>query len=127
MNILKRTYAKLVDRLTIEEAPAELNGLIGFNNNAALCLENGYKPVNYTAQSGNVAVYSETENTINQEWVTIDFDVYQVRVAEFIRNQYTLDNELAIHRKRLSHPDEFKVYYDFCEECKKTAKLEQIN
>jgi len=127
MNILKITFAKLVDKLTILEAPSELNGVIGFNNNASLCLESGFKPVNYSTQAGNTAIYSETDNDINQEWVTIDQEVYSNRTTELIRAQFSIDQELSIHRKRLSHPVEFQSYYDFCEECKKAAKLEQIN
>lgn len=43
-------------------------------------------------------------------------------VAE-IRKRYTLDQELAIKRQEHTKPDEYKAYFDYCEECKTFVKM----
>lgn len=50
---------------------------------------------------------------------------YEQLVSDLIRERYTLDQELAINRQRDTKPEEFKEYFDFCEQCKIKAH-EQI-
>ena len=47
---------------------------------------------------------------------------YEERVVELIRQQYSIDDELAILRQRDSKPEEFTEYYTYVEECKNQAK-----
>lgn len=47
---------------------------------------------------------------------------YEVKVNDLIRQRYTLSEELALLRQQASKADEYKAYYDYCEECKATAK-----
>ena len=47
---------------------------------------------------------------------------YEEKVVALIREKYSLDEELAIQRQRDTKPDEFKTYFDYCEECKERAK-----
>ena len=47
---------------------------------------------------------------------------YPELVVTFIRERYTLDDEIALHRQRDEKPEEYKAYYDFCEDCKARAK-----
>ena len=49
---------------------------------------------------------------------------YEQRVVELIREKYTLDAELAIQRQRDEKVEDFQVYYEYCEECKRRAKEE---
>ena len=43
-------------------------------------------------------------------------------VEEFIRQKYTLNQELAIQRQKEAKPEEYTEYYNYCEECKAEAK-----
>ena len=119
-------FVKLIDKIEIEEAPEVFNGIAGFNYNRELCLEYGYKELKQTAQTGNTAVYEETETEVVQSWITIDLDKYGKRVSKLIHERYSIDDELAIQRQREKNPESFSEYFVFCEECKKQAKLEQI-
>lgn len=47
---------------------------------------------------------------------------YEELVVQFIREKYTLDDELAIHRQKETKPDEWEEYFAYCEECKAKAK-----
>lgn len=125
---LTKIYARLIDRLTIEEAPEEFNGIIGFKYDSKRCIESGYFPVKFTAKSGNTATYQLLNEEITQIWVDIDSDLYSLRVVELIRTRYSENEELAILRKTLSGIDNksFDEYNLFCEVCKKQAKLEQL-
>ena len=49
---------------------------------------------------------------------------YDEMVVSLIREKYSLDEELAIQRQRDTKPDEFKAYFEYCEECKEKAKEE---
>jgi hypothetical protein len=130
MNILQQTYAKLVDVLTIEEAPSNKDGVVGFNHNADLCKAAGYKHVNFVADvDGTWKTYAEIDTAIQEANFTYNNDTYKARVIELIRAQYSADDEQAILRKKLAGIDEatFVAFNAYCEACKKTAKLEQIN
>lgn len=47
---------------------------------------------------------------------------YEVLVERFIRESYTISEELAVQRQRDSKPEEFKAYNDYCEACKSKAR-----
>lgn len=49
---------------------------------------------------------------------------YENRVNAFIREKYTLSQELGILRQQADKPDEYAEYYAYCEQCKATAKAE---
>lgn len=49
---------------------------------------------------------------------------YGNQVNDLIRRRYSLSEELAILRQKDEKPDEYRVYFAFCEECKANAKLE---
>ena len=49
---------------------------------------------------------------------------YEERVEQLIREKYSVNQEFAIQRQRETKPEEFKVYFAYCEECKATAKEE---
>lgn len=47
---------------------------------------------------------------------------YSEKVVSLIRQRYSLDDELAIHRQREVKPNEWQVYFDYCEWCKNESK-----
>ena len=47
---------------------------------------------------------------------------YEEIVSTLIREKYSIDDELALHRQRDVKTDEFEQYYAFCEACKTKAK-----
>ena len=47
---------------------------------------------------------------------------YGELVNLFIRERYSLSEELAIIRQKDEKPEEYQVYYNYCEECKLRAK-----
>lgn len=49
---------------------------------------------------------------------------YGNQVNDLIRRRYSLSEELAILRQKDEKPDEYRIYFAFCEECKANAKLE---
>lgn len=49
---------------------------------------------------------------------------YETLVNRYIRERYSVSDELAILRQREDKPDEFTAYYDYAESCKAKAKLE---
>jgi hypothetical protein len=56
-----------------------------------------------------------------QEHRFSEMDYSQI-VVVLIREQYSVDDELAILRQRDSKPEEFEAYNSFAEECKARAK-----
>jgi hypothetical protein len=61
-----------------------------------------------------------TEEDIRQEKLPL----YPPLVEKYIRQRYTLSDELAIQRQRDEKAEEFKEYYNYCEWCKIKAKEE---
>lgn len=53
------------------------------------------------------------------KYPSYDYDMY---VESLIRQRYTLSQELAIQRQRDTKPDEFRQYFEYCEQCKLIAK-----
>lgn len=50
---------------------------------------------------------------------------YAQLVSEYIRERYSIDDELAILRQRDEKPEEYAAYYSYAEECKRKAKAQQ--
>lgn len=50
--------------------------------------------------------------------------LYSEKVVALIREQYSLDEELALQRQRDKKPDEWEAYDNYCEQCKQQARLE---
>ena len=50
---------------------------------------------------------------------SIDYDTI---VNAMVREKYTLDRELALHRQREIKTEEFQAYFDYCEECKSIVR-----
>lgn len=61
----------------------------------------------------------EAEEAHNKE---VDYQKYKEYVDVLIRQKYSLAEELAIQRQRDEKPDEFKIFYAYCEQCKEIAR-----
>lgn len=81
---------------------------------------------------GNKQIINPTEEQILadgwQEYVPAPVEpykpTYEERVEQLIRERYTSNQELAIQRQRDTKPEEFEVYFSYCEECKQLVKNE---
>lgn len=51
---------------------------------------------------------------------------YEEKVVSLIREQYSVNDELAILRQRDTKPEEFAEYNSFCEQCKAEARGENL-
>lgn len=51
-------------------------------------------------------------------------DVYEYEIIKRIRQKYSINKELSLHRQRFEKPAEFEEYYAFVEECKRAVKKE---
>lgn len=51
-----------------------------------------------------------------------DTRTYEQKVEDFMRERYTVSDELAILRQRDTKPEEFAGYNEFAELCKQKAK-----
>ena len=60
--------------------------------------------------------YTEEELKKNKE------EKYKQTVGMLIRERYSVDDELAIHRQQYKKPEEFAEYDAYVEECKRKAK-----
>ena len=49
-------------------------------------------------------------------------ETYPILVEYFIRQKYSISQELALHRQRDTKPLEFQIYNSYCEDCKSQAK-----
>jgi len=61
----------------------------------------------------------EAEQAEREHWASLDYDE---AVNEKIRERYTVSQEFAILRQKNEKPEEYKVYYDYCEACKAYIK-----
>lgn len=80
-----------------------------FNPSHELLIANGWQPY--------------TPPTPSQPEVTPE-QMYKDRVIELVREEYSVDDELAILRQRDTKVDEFNAYNTFVEECKVKARRE---
>lgn len=49
---------------------------------------------------------------------------YEALTEELIAKRYSIKQEIAIGRQKDVKPEEYQVYYDYCEECKAKAHIE---
>ena len=59
-----------------------------------------------------------------QEKIKQKENEYPNKVAELIRQKYSINDELAILRQRDEKQSEYQEYFAYCEECKSKAKNE---
>jgi hypothetical protein len=86
-----------------------VDGYRYFNPSHELLIANGWQPY--------------TPPTPEQPEITPE-QMYKDRVIELVREEYSVDDELAILRQRDTKIDEFNTYNLFVEECKSQARRE---
>lgn len=86
-----------------------VDGYRYFNPSESMILADGWQPY--------------TPPTPEQPIISLD-EQYKQRVVELVREEYSIDDELAILRQRDTKIDEFNAYNSFVEECKVTARRE---
>ena len=83
------------------------------------------KKINVNVETGEVTECELTKEeliVINEINSIIAEVPYEQKVIELIREKYTVDEELAIQRQKETKPNEFEIYFNYCEECKLKAK-----
>lgn len=94
---------------------------------------NGSKEVKYVIDIPKVEPIEEHDKTedilvyipyTETELRDIAIKNYPNKVAELIRQRYSLNDELAILRQRDEKQSEYREYFNYCEECKSKAKQE---
>lgn len=60
-----------------------------------------------------------TPNPIGEGQLT-----YKDRVAELIREKYTIEDEIAVIHQKSTNPDRWNEWYEYCEQCKQQVKAE---
>ena len=123
---LKPLYVKILDRVTIQEAPSVFEGKFGFSNSEQLCNKEGFYRLIEVEKTGNIACYEQQDNTVVQSWVTVDMNEYSKRVVSKIRAKYTADAELSILRKKDADVAKFVEYNEYCEQVKREVKIELL-
>ncbi|SFU36493.1 hypothetical protein SAMN05216364_100626 [Porphyromonadaceae bacterium KHP3R9] len=89
---------------------------------ALLDLGDGSYHFNFNIKEIEVEDESGNRMAFEYDTVHVQNDRYETIVAAMIRDRYSLDDELSIHRQRDEKPVEFQVYFDYCEECKTIVK-----
>ena len=83
------------------------------------------KSIEYNSITGEI-----TERELTKEELIVINEInsiiaefpYEQKVGDLIREKYTIDEELAIQRQKETKPNEFEIYFNYCEECKLKAK-----
>ena len=83
------------------------------------------KSIEYNSITGEI-----TERELTKEELIVINEInsiiaevpYEQKVVDLIREKYTMDEELAIQRQKETKPNEFEIYFNYCEECKLKAK-----
>ena len=64
----------------------------------------------------------EGHKSFNCDTIHVGDISYDNLVSKMIAEKYPIDKELALHRQREIKTEEFQVYFDYCEECKRIAR-----
>lgn len=90
-------YAKVEDGVLIK-APYEYGGITNFNYNETMCLLYGFKPVKYSKQKGNKAIYIDKGDYIQEEWID-DLEIIKTKKIEELMeyDSSTNINEFSVH------------------------------
>lgn len=82
---------------------------------------NGLSVINPTIDEFTNSGWEEYQNSQVSEYLP----TLEELVEKLIRQRYTLNKELQIHRKRDSDPEQFDEYYQYVEQCINDARSQQ--
>lgn len=111
-HISAEDYAENLYKITVADG-YDLKSADGTTSTLMYCLKSA------DLEGYEVVKHVETANAVAVE---IDQEAYEAKVDELIRERYSLSEELSLLRQQTTKADEYQAYYDFCEECKQTAK-----
>lgn len=83
------------------------------------------KSIEYNSITGEITEREYTEEELLQtEMINsiLQEIPYEQKIVDLIREKYTIDEEFAIQRQKETKPNEFEIYFNYCEECKLKAK-----
>lgn len=92
-------------------------------------LGTGYYNIHLNIEEVQVEQINEEteESEIVTKWqcnvIRVHDASYSTIVNELIRREYTIDDELALHRQREIKIEEFEEYNAYCELCKQEARI----
>jgi head-tail adaptor len=69
-----------------------------------------------------VEMNAQAEQAEREYWLNISYDE---AVNAEIRKKYSESQEFAILRQANTKPEEYEIYYNYCEECKAYVKAKQ--
>lgn len=78
-------------------------------------------------KNGCQIINPKEEDVLSDGWSVYEGNnetTYKKLVETYVREKYTISDELGIIRQRDTKADEFAVYYAYCEDCKSRAKKE---
>ena len=128
-NSIKKT--SINDELTMGYYDQEINGFVPYQNKEGTLLEYTEEQIaeimQRVAQGGRLTtgvdgrpvVVPRPEPTAEEKQAQ-----YELLVDKYIREKYTLSQELAIIRQQATKSEEYQAYFAYCEECKAKAKAE---
>lgn len=76
-------------------------------------------------KNGCQIINPKEEDVLADGWSVLEDDketAYKTLTEAYIRERYSVSDELALLRQRDVKKDEFEAYFAFCEECKARAK-----
>ena len=83
------------------------------------------KSIEYNSITGEITEREYTEEELLQtEMINsiLQEIPYEQKIVDLIREKYTIDEEFAIQLQKETKPNEFEIYFNYCEECKLKAK-----
>ena len=118
-HLVKEYQLKYYDKETIREEKA-LEERPKFFYDDKTCAVMDVESVPNYDQKTHYLIYKDGEFT------TKPIYKYERLVEKYIREKYTISQELAIIRQKEEKVDEFNLYYEYAESCKKRAKEESL-
>lgn len=106
---------------------SEINGFVPQQNEEGTLPEYTDEQINEMFKQGNVVAGADGKPMvvpIPQPTAEEKQAQYESLVDQYIRQKYTLSQELAIIRQQAAKQAEYDEYFEFCEECKAKAKAE---
>lgn len=82
---------------------------------------NGLSVINPTIDEFTNSGWKECHDSLESAYIP----TLEELVEKLIRQRYTLNKELQIHRKRDVEPEQFDDYYQYVEQCINNAKNQQ--
>lgn len=85
------------------------------------------KPLKLEHDNDGTSIFRWNIEEIEKGWscdeVRLSDSSYNGIIVALIRDKYSIDDELSINRQRETKPEEWQLYFDYCEWAKTESKL----